>query len=131
MAQRPLPRLGDLELTLLEFLWRVGPCTVTDAHLAVGAPRAITPNTVGSAMERLYRKGLLTRAKVSHAYQYRPTVSREQFAARRILEAAPSPSLTRVGLLSAFVELVAEQDESSLDHLQALINARRNKGVTE
>ena len=131
MVECRLPKLGELELSLLEYLWRVGQSSVIEAHASVGAPRGITSNTVGSALERLYRKGLLAREKVSHAYHYRPSMSQGQFAARRILEAAPSPSLTQVGLLSAFVDLVAEEDEASLDHLQGLIAARRGKGKSQ
>lgn len=121
-----LLQLGEVELAALEHLWRRGDANVSETHAAVGRPRAISLNTVGSALERLYRKGLASREKVSHAYRYRAAVGPEEFAARRVLEAASgTEALSRVGMLSAFVDLVAEVDEDLLAHLEALIGDKR------
>jgi predicted transcriptional regulator len=61
---KPLPELGKLERAVLEHLSRVGEAAVIETHQAVGARRGITINTVGSALERPRRKGLVTRWKV-------------------------------------------------------------------
>src|SRR5262245_2880426 len=76
---RPGPELGELERAVLEHLWQAGEADVVETHRAVGARREITVNTVGSALDRLYRKGLVTRSKVSHAYRYQPVLDRESF----------------------------------------------------
>jgi predicted transcriptional regulator len=125
--QGSLPTLGDLEIELLEHLWRARESDVTEAHAAVGRRRGITPNTVGSALERLFKKGLVTRHKLSHAYRYEPRLEQDEFAARRVLDAAGGmKSLAETGLLSAFVDLVAELDEAALDRLEALIAVKRS-----
>jgi predicted transcriptional regulator len=124
----PLPKLGDLELEVLEHLWGGGESEVAAVHAAIGKRRGITLNTVGSALERLFRKGLATRRKVSHAYRYSAKLDRDEFAARRVLDAAGGiEALSRTGLLSAFVSLVADVDEAALDRLEALIAARRGE----
>jgi len=129
MAVRPLPPLGDLEHAVLEHLWQSGEEDVTSTHAAVGARRGITSNTVGSALERLYRKGLLHRRKVSHAYRYRPTLDRDAFRARRVVDVAGGVrGLATAGLLAAFVDLVAASDEAALDRLDELIARRRKEG---
>jgi predicted transcriptional regulator len=121
-----LPRLGELELAVLEHLWSAKEADVAATHAAVGKRRGITPNTVGSALERLFKKGLLRRRKVSHAFRYTPALDRDELAARRLLEAAGGfAALTRAGLLSAFVDLVADVDEEALDRLEALIAEKR------
>jgi predicted transcriptional regulator len=126
--RRTLPQLGELETAILEHLWKAEEADVLSAHAVVGKRRAITPNTVGSALERLHRKGLASREKVSHAYQYRPALSREAFQAQRMLEVVGgSRTLVDAGLLAAFVDLVAEEDEASLDRLEALIAERRSE----
>jgi predicted transcriptional regulator len=126
--RNPLPYLGDLELEVLEYLWKVEETDVLGAHGAIGKRRGITPNTIGSTLERLHRKGLVAREKVSHAYRYRPTLAHDGFAARRMLEAAGgSRTLADAGLLSAFVDLVADEDEASLDRLEALIAEKRSE----
>lgn len=119
--------LGDLEVELLDHLWRTRESDVTEAHAAVGKRRGITPNTVGSALERLFKKGLVTRRKLSHAFRYAPRVERDELAARRVLDAAGGMrSLAETGLLSAFVDLVADVDDAALDRLEALIIEKRS-----
>jgi predicted transcriptional regulator len=128
-APRPAPRLGDLELAVLEHLWAGGESDVAAAHAAVGRPRGISLNTVGSSLERLHRKGLVERWKVSHAYRYRAALGRDAFRAQRVAEAAGGArQLTKAGLLAAFVDLVVDADAAALDQLEALI-ARKRKAA--
>jgi predicted transcriptional regulator len=123
-----LPRIGELELAVLEHLWRVGEADVLETHTAIGKRRGITPNTVGSALERLSRKKLVAHDKVSHAYRYRPSMDREQFHARKLVDAAGGmKELASDGLLAAFVEMVAETRSDALDQLEALIRVKRKE----
>jgi predicted transcriptional regulator len=86
---------------------------------------------VGSALERLHKKGLLERQKVSHAYRYRATLDREAFRARKVLDAAGGlRALTKSGLLAAFVDLVADSDERALVELERLIRIKREESST-
>ncbi|MEM9188252.1 MAG: BlaI/MecI/CopY family transcriptional regulator [Myxococcota bacterium] len=129
MAQSPLPKLGDLELATLEYLWHVGEADVTETHRAVGQKRGITANTVGSALERLFKKKLVRRRKVSHAFRYTAALAQDEFAARRVVEAAGGlRALSNSGLLAAFVDLVADVDDEALDQLEALIAEKRRTG---
>ncbi|MCB9596606.1 MAG: BlaI/MecI/CopY family transcriptional regulator [Sandaracinaceae bacterium] len=126
MASDPFPVLGELELAALEHLWELGEDDVAGAHAAIGRARAITLNTVGSALERLHRKGLVRRWKVSHAYRYAAIMERESFHARRMLDAVGgAQALADTGLLAAFVDAVAEVDEGSLERLAQILDARR------
>lgn len=101
---------------------------MTETHTAVGRARNNTVNTVGSALERLYRKGLVQRTKVSHAYRYRAAIEREVFHARRLVDAVGgAKALADLGVLAAFVDAVAETDKRSLDQLSALIADRKGK----
>lgn len=125
---RKLPRLGELELAALEHLWSVPDADVHEVHAAVGKRRGISPNTVGSALERLHKKGLLRREKVSHAYRYQASLDREAFRARRVVEAVGGlRALGETGMLAAFVELVADSDERALVELERLVRLKREK----
>ncbi|MCC7536284.1 MAG: BlaI/MecI/CopY family transcriptional regulator [Deltaproteobacteria bacterium] len=118
-------RLGALEEAVLEHLFGVAEADVIETHEAVGAPRGITPNTVHSALERLCRKGLADRRKVSHAYRYRAALDRDAFHARKLVAAAGGiAQLRRSGLLAAFVDLVSESDARSLARLEQLVAAK-------
>lgn len=126
-----LPRLGELELAVLELLWACADADVHEAHAAIGTRRGISPNTVGSALERLYKKGLLLRDKVSHAYRYRAAIDRETFRARKVLEAAGGlRALGKTRLLAAFVDLVADSDEAALVELERLVRRKREESGT-
>jgi predicted transcriptional regulator len=128
---KPLPELGKLERAVLEYLWRAGEADVIETHWAVGTRRGITVNTVGSALERLHRKGLVTRSKVSHAYRYQPALDRESFVVRQMVDGAGGISaLTNRGLLASFLDLVADADEAALDELEELIARKRKGGQT-
>jgi predicted transcriptional regulator len=121
-----IPSLGDLESAVLEHIWAGGPSDVKRLHAAVGKRRRITLNTVQSTMERLWRKGLLDREKVSHAYVYSARHTRAELCARMVeqvvgdvLRGEPAT------LLSAFVDLAARADQGNLDRLETLIAKRR------
>jgi len=123
-----LPPLGELEVAVLDHLWTAVDADVHETHAAVGKSRGISPNTVGSALERLYKKGLLTREKVSHAYRYRAALDREAFRAKRVVEAAGGVrALGRSGLLAAFVDLVADSDGDALGELERLVRLKREE----
>jgi|SRR5262245_3843364 len=95
---KPLLEPGKLERAVLEHLWRAGEADVVETHRAVGARRGITINTVGSALERLHRKGLVTRWKISHEYRYQPTIDRESFVVRQMVDGAGECVSWRAGL---------------------------------
>lgn len=118
--------LGELEAAVMGHVWDAGPSDVKAVHAQVGRTRGITLNTVQSTMERLSRKGLLDRRKVSHAYVYSASLSRESFGAgivrdvvQRFLGGEPAP------LLAAFVDLAAREGDDELDRLERLIAAKR------
>jgi predicted transcriptional regulator len=123
------PALGDLELAVLEDAWKHAVVEAKAVHGRVGVPRAISVNTVQSTLERLFRKGLLAREKVSHAYAYRAAVSRQQLlerlvgsTVRRVAADAPE------AMLAAFVGLASREGDAQLARLEALIAARRAAG---
>ncbi len=121
-----LPKLGELEFAVLEYLWTQQDADVHETHAVVGTRRGTSRNTVGSALERLYKKGLLLREKVSHAYRYRAVLDGEAFRARMVVEAAGGrEALGKSGLLAAFVDLVAASDQAALLELERLIRLRR------
>lgn len=125
MSPQP-PVLGDLELAVLEDAWQHDEVDAKAAHGRVGASRAISLNTVQSTLERLYRKGLLARRKLSHAYRYRATLDRQALVGR-LIEA----TVERVAgsepdvLMSAFVDIAARAGEDQLRQLEALVAAER------
>jgi predicted transcriptional regulator len=120
--------LGELERAVMTRLWENGQADVKGLFREIGRPRRITLNTVQSTVERLYRKGLLDREKVSHAYVYTPRISREEFGAemmhgvvRDLLGGNLEP------VLAAFVDLTARVGKDELSRLERLVSERRER----
>ena len=126
MRQKRLPFLGVLEREVMEHLWAKGPRDAKTVHGVVGRSRGITLNTVQSTLKRLYKKGLLTREKVSHAHVYSARLSQEAF--QQQLLADVMVRLTRGdedAMLSAIVDLTERVGEEQLQKLEKMIAARR------
>jgi len=121
-----VPPLGDLEIAVLEDIWRFGASDAKTVYARVGRSRSITLNTVQSTLERLFRKRILQREKISHAYEYSAKLSRSELihkmvesTVRRV--AGPQPD----ALLSAFADLAARADDDQLKRLEEMIARRR------
>jgi predicted transcriptional regulator len=125
MTQVPL---GELELAVLKSLWQTGAAPAKSVHRRIGTRRSISLNTIQSTLERLYRKGLLARRKVSHAYHYEPAVERGALAARMVDQILGSLAGDRADMLAAFVDLVERTDSEELARLERMIAARRHDG---
>lgn len=119
--------LGPLEVGTLESLWDLGAADARTLHQQLAGRRGFTLSTMQSTLERLHRKGLVSRTKVSHAYVYEAASTREEVMAR-IVEFALKPfrSGKTQSLLAAFAEYAAGADDAELNQLEQLIAARRD-----
>ena len=125
-AIRPL---GELEALVMDRLWDKGPAGAARLQKIVGESRGITLNTIQSTVERLYRKGFLSREKVSHAYLYTVCISREELAARLVERLVGDlVGSGRGALLPTFVDLAARAGEEELARLERLVVERRKRG---
>ena len=126
MSTLSRPYLGELELAVLEALWTHGPLDAKSAHRIIGTRRGIALNTVQSTLERLFRKQLLGREKISHAYVYASAVEREALMEKLIEEVVETFSNGHSEpMLVAFVDLAAKVDDENLSRLESLIAERR------
>lgn len=118
--------LGPLEIAVMERLWRNGQADARGLHAQFERTRGVSLSTIQSTLERLYRKGVLARTKVSHAYIYEPAMSEDAVMARMVDTALrPFRSGKARGLLAAFNELADTVDDATLDELERLIADRK------
>ena len=118
--------LGSLERDVMALVWRKGDASVRDACDAMGPGVAYT--TLMTTMDRLFKKGLLSRRKVGRAFVYCATASRAEIEGEVATELMHS-LLRRDGkplpVLSSLVDAVSERDRSLLDELERLIREKR------
>ena len=79
-AARDIP--PPLELACLTALWVLGQGRVKDVRQAVAASHPLAYTTVMTLLDRLVRRGFITRTKAGRAFVYEPAVSRD--ALRRL-----------------------------------------------
>lgn len=124
--------LGSLERDVMALAWTRGEITVRDA--CDERESAVAYTTMMTTMDRLYRKGLLSRRKAGRAFAYRPTASREELEGAVATEILHSLLQSEGGeplpILSSLVDAVSERDRALLDELERLIREkRRRKGL--
>lgn len=74
--------VGELEANVLAALWEKGELATPEVFTAVGQPRGLA-YTILTVLQRLHRKGLVSRRGEGKAHAYSAAMSREEFARRR------------------------------------------------
>jgi len=122
-------RLGPLEQRLMDALWERGNATVREVQESNCCPE-LAYTTLMTTLDRLYKKGLLSREAEGRAFRYTPAMTREQMhrrnaeeAFRQLLAASEVPALP----LSYLVEIVSEQDQHLLEELRDLVEKKRRE----
>lgn len=122
---RLMRELGPLEQRVLDLLWqRRFALSVREVREALAGGLAYT--TVMTTLDRLYKKGLLERAREGRGFRYAPRASRETFAAgllRRSLDRVFGRASLRP-LLSTLVDAVGERDRELLPELERLVREK-------
>jgi predicted transcriptional regulator len=121
-------RLGPLEQRTLEGLWARGSATVRE--LLENDHPALAYTTLMTTLDRLFKKGLLSRSEEGRAFRYSPRFSRQELhceaagqALRQLLDASPVSTLP----LSFLVEILSERDARLLDDLGKLVERKRRE----
>ena len=121
-------QLGPLEQRMLDELWVKGSATVRE--LIEYCCQELAYTTVMTTLDRLFKKGLLTRSEEGRAFRYAPRFSREELhreaasqALLQLLDASPASSLP----LSYLVEILGDRDAQLLDDLQDLVERKRRE----
>ncbi|MEO8425264.1 MAG: BlaI/MecI/CopY family transcriptional regulator [Actinomycetota bacterium] len=109
-------QLGPLERSIMEVVWdRDDDVTVRDL-LDTPDTRELAYTTVMTVMDRLWRKGLLSRGRAGRAYVYRFRITREQYVSGLVGQVLASAQDRRTVLLG-FVRGVSESDREELRKL--------------
>ena len=121
-----MSRFGELEAAVMERMWNAdGPRSVRDVMEDLLSERSIAYTTVMTVMERLFRKGLLTRVEQSRAYLYSPAKSRADYTAGLMAEALAN-STDKAATLVHFAEQVTVREAKQL--LKALAERTSRRG---
>jgi predicted transcriptional regulator len=114
--------LGELEKLVLHYFWEVSDADAKQVHLHFAEQRGGSLNTIQTTLDRLFKKGLLTRKKIGHAFHYSAASSRKAFIGQLVRTVTQDfVSSDEDNLLAAFVSLSTELDNKQLSELEATI----------
>ncbi|MCV6614432.1 MAG: BlaI/MecI/CopY family transcriptional regulator [Cellvibrionaceae bacterium] len=124
LGRRPgpgaMPQLGPREIEVLKVLWRSDTALPAQAVLAELAQQGLSLSTVQSTLERLNRKGLLRRSKVSRAYHYRAAVAQSAVIGCLLSDISSQISDGQLApMISGFMDFVCQhsQDPQNLKQM--------------
>jgi len=117
--------VGEQELRILKDLVERGPGSVGELHTRYGEPRGLARSTVLTMMERLRRKGYLTRRREDGVYRYHPRGD-------DVLSGLVGRFVERAlgGSLSPFVAYLSDREtisDGELQELEQLVGRLRSK----
>ena len=122
--------LGNLERGVMDVVWSNGESTVRRVQAALARPAAYT-TVMMTTLDRLFKKGFVTRTRAGRAFVYRAAQSREQ------TEAAVASGMVSglfstgaaVPILSNLVDAVGSQDGGAelLDALEEMVRDKRRR----
>jgi predicted transcriptional regulator len=109
--------VGEQELSVLRYVAEHGPVTVGEVAERFGEAQGLARSTILTVMERLRKKGHLTRRKVEGVFQYSSPVP-----ATELLRGVVGDFVERTlsGSLSPFVTYLAEAEDVSEEEIQQL-----------
>ncbi len=125
------PRLGDLERTVMDHLWTMtaggtGEVTVREVLGTFDGQREIAYTTVLTVLDRLEKKGLVTRVRVGRAWRYRPAGTRESLTAATMRGTLNAMEVTdRRAALMHFLDGASEEELADFKAALAEVETRR------
>jgi len=121
--------LGHLERQTIEEIWRRGETSVRD--MFVSFEKRIAYTTLMTTLDRLYKKGLLSRRKDGRAFLYSAMVTSEELELR-IAEDVIDGLLRQNSagaepILACIVDTISDHDRELLNELDRLIKQKRRE----
>jgi predicted transcriptional regulator len=129
-SRHPLKHaLGHLEAEVMEVLWRRGEIAVRDAQRELSRPIAYT--TVMTTLDRLYKKGIVSRRREGRAFLYTAAYARHEMevtvTSDLVSDLLADDAAAATPLLSNLVDVVADRDGRLLDELERLVRDKREQ----
>jgi predicted transcriptional regulator len=124
--------LGSLEREVMDVMWAGGTFVVREVQARL--PRQVAYTTVMTTLDRLFKKGFVTRTRAGRAFSYSASQTREQVEAAVAAGVLSGLLSNRAGaaampILSNLVDAVG-REEGGLDMLNELERIVREKRRT-
>jgi len=113
----PTPSLGEQELALLRYITEHDDTTAGQVAAGFGEANGLARSTVETMMERLRKKGYLTRVRKAGVFRYTATIAPRELMTAIVQQFVEN---TLAGSLTPFVHYFTQQNLLSADELREL-----------
>ncbi len=127
MRKRTTLRLGDLQLKILQVLWRRGESAVARVHEALGGNATFAYTTVATMLRKMEARGLVAHRAEGRSFLYRAKVAAAAVSrsmADHLVDRLFAGSLTSV---VSHLLTTREVSRQELRELERLIAERKKK----
>ncbi len=121
--------LGELEKEVMIVLWEIGKATGKEVWRGIKTTRKVALTTVLTVIDRLSRKGLISKSKEDGFLVYRPFITKEDYTkqvAGKMLK--DYMDLSSASLIASFVDTLEEMEPDQIDKLSRYIEKKRKEG---
>jgi predicted transcriptional regulator len=127
------PTLGNLELEILQYVTDQGPATVGQVTEGFAVPRGLSRSTINTSIERLFKKGYLTRSSEAEGdvFRYRAALPSEEVLSGLVENFVEN---TLAGSLSPFVAYFSRRkplSQEEVAQLRALVDSLEAEGTQD
>ena len=119
------PSVGEQELEVLRFIAEHAPISTGEVARQFGEPNNLTRGTILKMMERLHKKGYLTRRQEDGVYAYSPSVPRQELLQTLMQQFVEKTLKGSVSPLVAYLTNSRQVSDAELDELGKLVDALR------
>lgn len=110
------PLQGDLQIRVMQTLWKLGTAGVEEVRLALPAGSRGAYTTVQTVLNRLTDRGLLARERRGKRMEYRPQITEAEYVSRALQHALGSASSD--ARQAALAELIGGLERSELSDIR-------------
>lgn len=102
----------------MDVLWQVGaPSSVREVHTALAQERDLAYTTVMTVLDRLAKKGVVSRVRDGRQWLYSPSRSREDLVAGEVLDLLGAEPQVRCAVLAEIIHRLSQADRGLLREL--------------
>ena len=119
------PSVGGQELEVLRFIAEHAPISTGDVARQFGESNNLARGTIIKMMERLHKKGYLTRRQEEGVYAYSPSVPKQQLLQNLMQEFAENTLKGSVSPIVAYLTNSRQVSDAELEELGRLVEELR------
>lgn len=112
-------------MDVMQEIWSRGETTVTEVWQAIAAKREVARNTILTLMDRLEKRGWLTKRPVANTHLYKAAVSQKKTMGKVVRELLANTFDGAAGSMIVAMLENSELTKEELDTISALIAAKK------